>query len=410
MTRLREEFGFIEGNYLVLVTSWIVMDFAMELPRTYYPFYVLDPALGGSPFTLGLIGFASFIALASVQFPGGYLADRFGRRWLITTMTFGIAFSFILYAVAPSWHWILVGALINSLCLIYQPALMAMIADSVPSERRGMGFSIITLIERTASTPAPALALLLFLTFGLVPSMRIGYGVVVVLFLAAALLRIRLRETIKTVEKPRAKDIISSYPRALRDGVAVWRVVPRSVFYLFIAGLIGFAAFMMVEPFFAVYAEDNLGISKSEWGILNIFLSLVILVFAIPCGKLIDTVGRKKPLLLSYVFTALAMLFFVFGDELRIFIAMLLGGVGQVLVMAASSSLQADLVPRQYRGKVIGFTNFMNYIAISVAQLSGGFIYQEVSHQIPFFLVILLQIPALLITFLLVREPEKREA
>ncbi|NIN64746.1 MAG: MFS transporter, partial [Anaerolineae bacterium] len=151
MTRLREEFGFIQGNYLVLVISWIFMDFAMELPRTYYPFYVVDPALGGSPFTLGLIGFASFIALASVQFPGGYLADRFGRRWLVTTMTFGIALSFILYAVAPSWHWILLGAAINSLCLIYQPALMAMIADSVPSERRGMGFSIITLIERTAS-------------------------------------------------------------------------------------------------------------------------------------------------------------------------------------------------------------------------------------------------------------------
>ncbi|NIN64745.1 MAG: MFS transporter, partial [Anaerolineae bacterium] len=56
----------------------------------------------------------------------------------------------------------------------------------------------------------------------------------------------------------------------------------------FIAGLIGFAAFMMVEPFFAVYAEENLGISKSEWGVLNIFFSLVILVFAIPCGKLID--------------------------------------------------------------------------------------------------------------------------
>jgi len=117
MTRLREEFGFIQGNYLVLVVSWILMDFAMELPGTYYSLYVL--ALGGSAFIIGLIGFVSFIALALVQFPGGYLADRFGRRWLVTTMTFVIAFSFVFYAVAPSWHWILLGALINSLCLIY---------------------------------------------------------------------------------------------------------------------------------------------------------------------------------------------------------------------------------------------------------------------------------------------------
>jgi len=407
MTRLREEFDFIQGNYLVLVVSWILMDFAMELPGTYYSLYVL--ALGGSAFIIGLIGCVSFIALALVQFPGGYLADRFGRRWLVTTMTFVIAFSFVFYAVAPSWHWILLGALINSLCLIYQPALMATVANSLPSERRGMGFSIITLIERTASTPAPALAGLLFLMYGLVSGMRIGYGVMVALFLVAALLRTRLRETIETIGKPRIKDIVASYPRSLRDGVAAWRVVPRSMLYLFIAGLIGFASFMMVSPFFVVYAVDELGIPESDWWILMTFLSLVIIVFAIPCGKLIDKVGRKKPLLLSYALTALAMLFFVFGDEFRIFIAMLLGGVGQVLAMSASSSLQADLVPREYRGKVIGFTNFMNDIAIAVAQLSAGFIYQMISHQLVFFLVILLQIPALVITLMRVHEAEERE-
>jgi len=324
MTRLREEFDFIQGNYLVLVVSWILMDFAMELPGTYYSLYVL--ALGGSAFIIGLIGFVSFIALASVQFPGGYLADRFGRRWLVTTMTFVIAFSFVLYAVAPSWHWILLGALINSLCLIYQPALMATVADSLPSERRGMGFSIINLIERTASTPAPALAGLLLLMYGLVSGMRIGYGVMVAFFLVAALLRTRLRETIKTAGKPRVRDIVASYPQALRDGVAVWKVVPRSMLYLLIAGLIGFASFMMVEPFFVVYAVKDLRISELDWGILMTFLSLVIIGFAIPCGKLIDKAGRKKPLLLSYVLSALAMLFFVFGDKLRIFISMLLGG------------------------------------------------------------------------------------
>jgi len=77
--------------------------------------------------------------------------------------------------------------------------------------------------------------------------------------------------------------------------------------------------------------------------------------------------------------------------------------------MSASSSLQADLVPREYRGEVIGFTNFMSYIAIAVAQLSAGFIYEEISRQLVFFLVILLQIPALVITLMRVHEAEERE-
>lgn len=133
VSRLREEFSFIKGNYAVLVLSWILMDFAMELPGTYYSLYVLE--LGATETILGMIGFSSFLVLASVQFPGGYLADKFGRKWLISSMTFGVALCYIFYAVAPSWHFILIGTVLMSLCLIYQPALMAMIADSVPSKK-----------------------------------------------------------------------------------------------------------------------------------------------------------------------------------------------------------------------------------------------------------------------------------
>lgn len=61
------------------------IDFAMELPATYYGLYVLG--LGATETILGAIGLAQFLALASTQFPGGYLADKYGRKWLISTMT-----------------------------------------------------------------------------------------------------------------------------------------------------------------------------------------------------------------------------------------------------------------------------------------------------------------------------------
>ncbi len=120
ISKLKKEFSFIQGNYLILVLSWILMDFAMELPGTYYPRY--GEELAGSPFIVGVIGFAAFLALASVQFPGGYLADKYGRKWLISTMTFGVALSYVFYAVAPVWHFIFAGAIIGNLCLLYQPA------------------------------------------------------------------------------------------------------------------------------------------------------------------------------------------------------------------------------------------------------------------------------------------------
>jgi len=97
--KMKTEFSFFRGNYLILIISWILMDFAGELPGTYYSDYVIQ--VGGSATILGVILMASMLALAAVQFPGGYLADKYGRRWLVSTLTFGVALSYIFYAVAP---------------------------------------------------------------------------------------------------------------------------------------------------------------------------------------------------------------------------------------------------------------------------------------------------------------------
>jgi hypothetical protein len=51
-----------------MMISWLVLDFFIELPGTYYPLYV--EALGGTVTTIGLIGSVSLIAAAVVQIPG----------------------------------------------------------------------------------------------------------------------------------------------------------------------------------------------------------------------------------------------------------------------------------------------------------------------------------------------------
>lgn len=72
VTKLRNEFSFVRGNYLILIIGWILMDFAGEMPALYYgPFVMYD--LGATASILGFIGFVSILALAAVQFPGGYL-------------------------------------------------------------------------------------------------------------------------------------------------------------------------------------------------------------------------------------------------------------------------------------------------------------------------------------------------
>jgi DHA1 family multidrug resistance protein-like MFS transporter len=193
LARLREEFSFTSGNMKVIIFTLIIVISATAIPYTYYPKYV--EGLGGTPFIVGVIGFASYATLALVQFPGGYLADKHGRRWLIVIMTFGTAGTYIFYAAAPTWHFILAAAVLQSLCLIYQPALLALVADSMPPEKRGMGFSIINLIHYV-SVLSPIIAGLLSIQYGLISGMRIAYLIVAVSYLIAGIIRIRLKETL----------------------------------------------------------------------------------------------------------------------------------------------------------------------------------------------------------------------
>jgi len=410
--RLRDEFSFVRGNYLILVISWILMDFANEMPSLYYgPFIMYD--LGATASILGLIGFIQVMALASVQFPGGYLADRYGRKWLISTLTFGVSFSFIFFVFAPSWHWVLVGAVIGSFCLIYQPALMAMIADSTPAERRGMAFSLTTLIANVATTPAPIVAGLLVAVYTRAIGMRIAYAMVVLLYFGAAALRSKLKETIKTDEKIRPRDLVASYPQAIRESVEVWKTVPRSMFFLFVANLIITFALSLGQLFFAVYAVEGeksvLNLTQIEWAVVQTILFITMILAAIPIGKLIDKVGRKAPLLLAHITFIPGILLFIYGNFTILFTAMPLIGVTQLLFFSSFFSLQTDLVPREKRAKVIGFSQFVSYIFMALGMLSGGLIY-SFNPQLPFLIMLGMIVPSILIIAFLVHEPEKREA
>lgn len=403
---LRREFSFITGNYQILVISWIIMDLAMEMPAPNFQFYV--QALGGTGIALGIIGLANFLAMAAVAFPGGYLADKYGRRWLITTMTFAMSLSFLFFAFAPTWHFILIGSIVNSLCLIYQPALFAMVQDSLPPERRGMGSSIIQLIHGTFNTPGPIIAGFLLLQFGLVPSMRIIYLIMTTLFLVAAVFRLRLKETITNRQLIRFRYFISSYPKAVKESFNVWKVVPRSMLWLFVVRTLVMFGMSLTNVINALYARDVLGIPEEQWWLVFIPLLLTMVAASIPIGKTVDKIGRKIPLVLGLCVIGVATVIFVNGTLLTLMIAMSLFGIAQMLSMSASTALSADLVHPVNRGKVVGFRNFVGYIVMGLGMLVGNYLYVNFTPQSPFYVTLALVVPALLIVLFLIHEPKER--
>ena len=142
--RLTGENAVLTGNFLILLITWVLMNSTQPIPDTFSSKYFVS--LGATPFVLSMMFFVSSLAIAFVQFPGGYLADQHGRKWLVAMMTFGLSFGYLFLVFAPSWQWIVLGLVVQNICLIYRPALVAMMLDSLEPAKRGTGLNFYSVV------------------------------------------------------------------------------------------------------------------------------------------------------------------------------------------------------------------------------------------------------------------------
>jgi DHA1 family multidrug resistance protein-like MFS transporter len=407
LAKLKNEFSFIRGNILINTVTIAIILVTSAIPYTYYPKYI--EGLGGSPYIVGIIGFAANATLAFVQIPGGYLADKHGRRKLTVTMTFTISITYFLFSIAPNWQFFLIATVLQNLFMIYQPALQALVADSTPPERRGLGFSLINLLHYI-SIPSPIIAGILAIEFGLIPGMQIAYLIVSVAFLVAAFLRTRFKETLKNVvEENPLTNAIRNLPKYINESIKALKTAPHSMLFLFASFAIYHFAWFMCSLNLIFYATEIMKITDFEWAALMSWFSVVNILSALPCGKIVDKFGRKKPLIAAWLLFIPGLVSFIYGNMIIIPISLLCFGVALILSNSAFPALMADLTARQNRGKIIGSTSFFFNILNALGQLSGGFMYEYLSPALPFLFSAVLFVPCLLLTLFKVKEPTNRE-
>lgn len=406
----RGEQAVLRGNFLLITLSWIILFTAQPIPDTYASIYYLN--LGATDFLLAVMGFAGSIAVALVQFPGGYLADKHGRRWLIVSMTFGLGIGSLFFIFAPSWQFILIGILIQNICSMYGPALMAMVIDSLPPENRGAGFSFQSVITNLVLLPAPLIAQYLVATFNFDLGMRVAYTIVAAAYFVIAVLRLKLKETLPadaTAKRPSFFEVLRNYPRAVKEGITVWRKVPRSAFNLFLSTIIMNGLVVSCMMYFVVYATDVLNMTLDQWALVTAFRYLSIAVPGILAGILMDVRGRKSFLIIGYLLFVPGMLLFIQADFYMLLLAFFFFGLGNLLQLNSYLVLMGDLVPRNLRGTATGCMQFFMFIVQAILQIIVGALYAFVSPQLPFLLLAASAIPMSIFVFWKVYEPAVKE-
>jgi MFS family permease len=406
----RGESAVLRGNFLILTLSWAIMYSAIPIPQTYASLYYLS--LGADEFLLSIIGFAGSIAVALVQFPGGYLADKHGRRWLIATMTYGLAFGTFFFIFAPSWPFIMLGMIIQSVCGIYGPALIAMVIDSLPPENRGAGYSFQSVVASLVLLPAPLIAQYLVLTFDFDLGMRVAYTVVMVAYFATATLRLRLKETLPPNDagsRPKIVDALREYPKSVKESIGVWRKLSKSAFYLFLASISINGIVVSCYTYFVVYATSVLRITESQWALVIAFMYLTIAIPGILAGLSMDIFGRKRFLIMGYLLYIPGMILFVNADFNMLLLAFFFYGLGNMLQLNSYQVLMGDMIPRNLRGTATGCIQFFMYLSQALLQVLCGFLYVFVSPQLPFLLLAAAAVPFAVLVALKVFEPSVKE-
>jgi len=387
----------------------------MVMVYTYEPEYIR--ALNADTFIMGAIYGISMAVLCVTRIPGGFIADRFGRKWVIAIMSFGAALAYLPYALAQSWQWILVAAILSNLTLIYQPALMAAFADSIPPEKRGRGYALSNLLPTIAAVFSPGIAGYFVLTKGLVDGMRLVYLLAAGSGLIAASLRLFfLKETLpkreaNPKEKQRSEDwrgFKTEYLDALKFS---FRRVP---LLLVLRVVFDFAAYGCF-PFFIVFAKDFFGLTDGDWWIIFMVSQAVYMVGTIPMGILTDRVGRRKVLLSSTGLLIFSTLLWVLTPPhtwFTMFSALTSYGLIQLAIAASSSALpafEADLIPRSKRGNVMATLMLVYGIATAIITILGGFMYEKAAQQFPFLILLALLLIGFVIMVFRMREPSKKE-
>lgn len=409
LSRLREDFSFVRGNLLVLIIGYAIFRFTYSLHSPFQSLYMR--ALGAGPFLIGLMSSLGSVVLALVSIPGAHIADKYGRKAIIANFTYGAALAYLFYVFAPDWRFILVAIVVSNLSHIYHPALEAMEADSMPPDRRGVGYAFVNVLPLIVAVFSAPMGGLLVERMGLVPGMRIIYGVVFVSVVVVAITRtLFLKETLENPEGLDLKGLQYSFKEAAGSILEAWSLMSKDFFLFTAVMLISAFESPLFDVYLPLYASDVVGVSGLRWGLMNAAYLITTLVVGIPLGNIVDRMGRKRSILLGYLFSTPVIAFLIVSRGfLQMLAVNVLFAVGQAVMFPAFSALRADLIPRDKRGRVMGVSGILRTLATVPSAALFGLLYQ-MDPALPYILGIALEVVAVLIVVFLVREPRARMA
>jgi MFS family permease len=382
--------------------------FAMFLWRPFWGLYILE--LGGNKNSIGLITTIQSLTTLLVQLPGGIISDKLGRKRVILIASMLEFLPPIIYRYSKHWTTLIPGAIAAALATLATPALNALIADSLPREKRATGFGLYSMAWYLSIVISIPLGGYILDRLGVITGTRWGLLISIILTLPVLLIRWKfIEETIKTGSESKYNFKSSfSLEQLKRTPSEIWKLI-------FVAILSSFS-FQVFWSYVVVYSVEEIGLSMLQWSYVSTIANFAAACFMIPSGFLSDIFGRKRIIIVSQLLVSLSSLGYVISSGYYgVATTRILGSVGEGLggnVMGSVGgpvwqALVTGVAPIDTRGSILGLMGTFTGLITTPAPVLGGYIYETVSPQAPFLISFVLGIIGCLVFMVWVKEPDK---
>jgi MFS family permease len=362
------DFLSLEANVSIASAAVFLLGLGEELWKKFLPKYL--EALGASTPVIGLFGTVEDFFDAIYQYPGGWLADRLGRRRAFLIFVGLASAGYVIYFFASAWPVVFLGlAFAMAWQSMASPAIFAVIGDSLPPERRAMGFTLQSILKRVPIVVAPIIGGAMIASLGVVKGIHVGLLITLGLAAVTLLLVTRVNIVIKAADSTSIAGVWRSFHAALK------RLLISDVIIRMCEGMTGVLTIL--------YVTNVQGFTTARYGTLIAIQMVVSILVYIPAGRIAGRIGRKPFVIVTFVCFALYPLAIIFASSFTFLIlAFVIGGLREIGEPSRKAMI-VDFAQDNLRARSVGLYYLVRSLSITPAAAIGGLLW-KVTPQLPF--------------------------